>query len=740
MSRTFIAHSALGDELQFRAMSGDEKISTLFEFRVDLLSQTQGISAKDMLGTDFTVEADLTTEEDGPGTRYLSGMVTGFNFTGRNGDFYAYRAIVRPWLWLATRRVDHKIFQNKTVPEIVQEVLSRYGFTVENRLCRSYRKWDFCVQYGESDFNFVNRLLFHEGAYFYFQHRLGAHDLVLGDDIGSLWPLPNGPTTIPYYPSTRAAHIHGQDFIDTWSGIEDITSGKYLANDYDFTRPRAKLNTEKDFSGGYNQSNWDVFNWPGGYTQVNDDGLNYADARIEQITVHQQTITGSGIVRNIAPGYLFNLENYPDKSYNQQYIIESAHYAFTENIERSDGGGTDTSTTYRITFTAVPLSVSYRATPYVEKPRTHGPQTAVVVGPPGEEIWTDIYGRVKVQFFWDRYGKMDQNSSCWIRVSQTWAGGNYGTMHVPRIGQEVIVDFLNGDPDYPIITGRVYNAMQMPPWDLPANKTQSGIKTRSTQNGTPGDGFKNTPGTTNVIRFEDRKDHEQLWFHAQKDQLTEVENQEDKWVGADRNKTIDGNETNVIHKNRTETVDLDETITVHQNRTETVDWNEQVTIHQNQQHTVDINRKRNVGVNETVDIGSNQHLTVGSNRVKTVGLTETDTIGILQTETVGLANLDTVGLVRMSNVGILYDLNVGLMMKTLVGQTKSTNVGSEYSVTVGGKQGSSNITMTPTSIVLQVGKSKIVLNADGSIALNGQNIDIVGDEHIGVDSKRIDHN
>jgi type VI secretion system secreted protein VgrG len=562
MARTFTAYSALGDELQFRSMSGDEKISKLFKFKVKLLSQTQGISANTMLGTEMTVAVDLTTEVDGPGTRYLSGIVTGFQFIGRDGDWNAYLAILRPWLWLATRRTDYKIYQNKSVPEIVKEVLAPYGFTIEDRLCRSYRKWEFCVQFGESDFNFVNRLLFHEGAYFYIEHHLGSHSVVLGDDMGSLWPLPSGPTTIPYYPSTRAAHVHDQDFVDTVSGIGDITSGKYYANDYDFKNPKGKLDTQKDILVGYNEDDWQVFNWPGGYTIVNDDGMNYADARIEQLTVHQQTITGSGIVRNIAPGYLFNLEKYPDENYNKQYIIESAHYEFSENVQRSDGGGIDTATTYRITFSAVPFSVSYRATPYVEKPRTHGPQTAVVVGPPGEEIWTDIYGRVKVQFFWDRYGKMDQNSSCWIRVSQVWAGGNYGTMHVPRVGQEVIVDFLNGDPDYPIITGRVHNAMQMPPWELPANKTQSGIKTRSTPNGTPGDGAGRSPGTTNILRFEDKAGHEQLWVHAQKDQLTEVENNETKWVGANRNKTIDGNETNSIGVNQTSRVGHDRTTTI----------------------------------------------------------------------------------------------------------------------------------------------------------------------------------
>jgi type VI secretion system secreted protein VgrG len=268
----------------------------------------------------------------------------------------------------------------------------------------------------------------------------------------------------------------------------------------------------------------------------------------------------------------------------------------------------------------------------------------VVTGPAGEEIYTDEYGRVKVQFHWDRYGLRDENSSCWIRVSQTWAGANYGSMHIPRIGQEVIVDFLNGDPDYPIITGRVYNAMQTVPWDLPANKTMSGIKTHSSKGGASGDGLKNGPGDANVLRFEDKAGQEQLWLHAQKDQLTEVEHDEDKWVGNDRRKTVDGHETNVIHKNRTETVDWNETITVHKNRTETVDWNETLTVHKNRDKTID--------KNETDVIKKKWDITVGQIRMEKVGLLSTFNVGLVHSENVGLLHSSIVGGKRIEVSGV----------------------------------------------------------------------------------------
>jgi type VI secretion system secreted protein VgrG len=734
MSHTFIAHSVLGDQLQFRALTGYEQMGQLFEFRVRLLSEEAGVSANDLLGTDMSIEIDLTTVVDGTGTRYLSGQVTAFAFVGRDGDYYAYEAVLRPWLWLATRRTDFKIFQNMTVPEIVQEVLAPYGFVLENKLCNSYRTWDYCVQYGETDFNFISRLLEHEGAYYYFAHQMGSHSMVLADDIGSHSPLPNGPETIPYYSDRGVAVVHDEDYIDYWQALKDVTSGRYAADDYDFTKPRALLDTHQAQPGGYSQDSFEVYNWPGGYTEMGD-GQNYARIRMEQIDAESQTGQGRGNARNLAPGYTFSLSKYPDDQYNTQYLIESSRYDFTENVQRSSGTGgsgtgatptgTDTPTTYRLGFTAVPTSVHYRVTPHTQKPRTLGPQTAVVVGPAGEEIWTDEYGRIKVQFQWDRYGQNDENSSCWIRVNQAWAGANYGFVSLPRIGQEVIVDFLNGDPDYPIVTGRVYNADQMPPWDLPANKTQSGIKSYTSKNGTPGHGMSNSAGTANALRFEDMEGQEQLWLHAQKDQLIEVENNEDKWVGNDRTKTIDGNETNTIHKNRDERVDLDEAVSIGDNQQHDVGINQQL--------TVGNNRARLVGVNEVVGIGNLQALEVGTMRLQDVGVMEADSIGTLRADTTGVVNADTTGLVKMLNSGLAYAVNVGVLMLTDVGAVQMNNIGAAQMNDIGAGQlnfigavqltaiGDSGLVMTGdlyailTDKFMAIGNSAVILQCGGSM-------------------------
>ncbi|MET3440044.1 type VI secretion system secreted protein VgrG [Variovorax paradoxus] len=565
----------MNDRLLFRAMSGEERISTLFEYRVRLVGDA-AVSAKAMLGQDMSVEVNLASASGDSGARFVSGQVTQFSYVGKDdGDMHVHEAVLRPWLWYASRRSNFKIFQFRTVPEILQEVLAPYGFDIDVKLVGSYRNWDYCVQYGETDFNFVSRLMELEGIYYFFSHRKGSHSLVLCDAMDSHANLPAGPARIPYHAGVLAAQIPEQDFIDTLSHSEDIASGHFAADDYDFMKPNAEIDTLRQSPAGHSRDSYEMYEWPGGYTEVGD-GENYARVRVEQQAARRELLQGRGNLRHMAPGYFFELTRHPLEAENRRHLIEAVTCDFQENALRTDGADgaayaeATGNTSYRQTFEVLPDSAIYRTPRVTPKPRTTGPQTAVVVGPAGEEIYTDQYGRIKVQFQWDRYGKMDENSSCWIRVSQTWAGGNFGTMHVPRIGQEVIVDFINGDPDRPIVTGRVYNAMQMPPWDLPANKTQSGTLTRSSQGG--------SPDAANAIRFEDKAGAEQLWLHAQKDQLTEVENDETKWVGNDRTKTIDGNETSTIHKNRTETVDMAETITIGGSRTRTVKGSDTVLV------------------------------------------------------------------------------------------------------------------------------------------------------------------
>lgn len=501
MNRRVTIETPLGDQLKFRQLQGTEEISQLFTLDVDLLSESKSIDPKALLGKNATV----VVETEGGGKRYIDGIVTRFGMQGQDHRMFSYRARLSPWLWLATRKSDFKIFQNKTVPEIIEEVLAKYGHPLDKKLNRSYRTWDYCVQYNETDCQFVSRLMEHEGIYYYHQHSAGQHVLTLADDIvASHSPLP-GAASIPFYPPEKAA-ISDRECVSAWELAEEIKSGRHYNDDYDFKKPKADLSNMRKDPPGHAHDSHEIYEWPGGYTEYGD-GEAYVRVRLQENLTKQSVVQGKSNCRALTPGYTFNLENYPRGDQNQQYLITSVQYHFQENPEVSSVAKPTPKTTkdeigsiQRLVLKAQPTSLPFTPARVTPKPRSQGPQTAVVVGPPGEEIWTDKFGRVKVQFHWDRIGAMDENSSCWIRVSHPWAGARYGGIFTPRIGQEVIVDFLNGDPDYPIITGRVYNADQMPPWELPKHKTQSGFQTNWSKGG----------GGKHMLRFEDQKGIEHI--------------------------------------------------------------------------------------------------------------------------------------------------------------------------------------------------------------------------------------
>ncbi|TDF24533.1 type VI secretion system tip protein VgrG, partial [Delftia tsuruhatensis] len=678
MTRRVTIHTPLGDELHFRELRGQENISQLFSLDVEMLSENESIDPKALLGKNATIEI----ETQGGGRRFIDGIVTRFGMQGQDHRHYAYKARLSPWLWLATRKSDFRIFQNLNVPDIIEQVLGVYGHPMQRKLTRAYRSWDYCVQYNESDCDFVSRLMEHEGIYYFFEHASGQHTLVLCDDIiASHGALPGGES-IPFYPPEKAA-AGDQENIHAWQLEQEIKPGRHYIDDYDFKKPRAELSHMRRDPPGHAHDGHETYEWPGGYTEYGD-GDAYIRVRLKQGLTGHSRVRGQSCHRALATGYTFSLYNYPRGDQNRQYLITGLSYHLKENPRVSavapgaKGSAAEDGSFQRYELQAQPTSLAFTPPRTTPKPRTTGPQTAVVVGPAGEEIWTDEYGRIKVQFHWDRLGSKDQNSSCWIRVATNWAGPGFGAISIPRIGHEVVVDFLNGDPDYPIVTGCVYNAANMPPWALPANATQSGIKTRSSKGGAAGAGMKNGPGDANAIRFEDKAGAEQLWLHAQKDQLTEVENDEDKWVGNDRRKTIDRDETSVIHRDRTETVDRDETITVHNNRTERVDHNEKISI----------------GDNRNEDVGIDENISIGKNRSKTIGKTETDkigqnwhvTVGLLKTQTIGMAYMQNVGGMKMMNIGVNYMENIGVAMQTHVGMNQSLTVGQERQVKVGSKQ------------------------------------------------------
>ena len=562
----------LGSAVWFRQMTGTEALSVPFEFDIVLHSEskTLSLSANAILGKGVTMKV----ETESGGVRPIHGLCTRFASAGREGDHLVYTAKLRPWLWIASRRTNCKIFQFKTVPEIVTEVLGEYPYLLTKKLTKTYRPWDYCVQYQESDMNFVMRLMEHEGIYFYFDHAVGSHTMVLADDMSCHSPLPEKASI--EYVGADAATTDMEEHIDSWLVRGEVDSGKFFTDDYDFEHPKADLKVISNNPMPHTHAEHEHYEWPGGYVK-HADGENYAKAGLEMLEAEHERCQGNTNVRTMAPGYRFTMTRCPRPDQNREYLAVATTYFFRDNARLSTGSG-EGDADWSIMVTTQPTTLPYRPQLLTPKPRTHGPQTALVVGPAGEEIYTDKYSRVKVQFYWDRVGKKNENSSCWIRVATPWAGEKWGMIHIPRIGHEVVVDFLGGDPDYPLITGSVYNADLMPPYALPANMTASGVKSRSTKGGTATD--------FNEIRMEDKKHQEQLYVHAQRnldtvveadesrivghDRSTRIGHDDDRFVGHDDRHVIEGNQTVQIEKDHNTTVGGEQNNTVAKDQTNVV--------------------------------------------------------------------------------------------------------------------------------------------------------------------------
>ncbi|EOE5487330.1 type VI secretion system Vgr family protein [Cronobacter sakazakii] len=699
--------------LLFWKLSGREALSEPFMFTLTLLGTDARADRSALLGQPVTVtiptQALMTP-------RYLNGKVTrvAVSAVELSGTRYAaYELTVEPDLWPMQRDRNLRIFQGQTVPQIVKTLLGESRVNMEERLSGSYRVWEYCVQYQESSLDFISRLLELEGIAYHFRHEQDRHTLVLTDAPGQYEPFP-GYETIPYH-VTPSGGSTDEEGISQWALEDSVTPGIYSLDDYDFRKPNAWLFQARQNPLSPQPGSIDVYDWPGRFVE-HGHGEFYARIRQERWQVEHRQTQGTATALGIAPGHTFVLRNAPFFGDNGEYLTTVAHYRFEENRYAS---GPDSNTLHEIRFEVIPADVPYRPAQKTPWPRTYGPQTAKVVGPQGESIWTDKYGRVKVKFHWDRLGKGDDTSSSWVRVSSAWAGQGFGGVQIPRVGDEVVVDFINGDPDRPLITGRVYNEASMPPWALPAAATQMGFLSRSK------DG---SPDNANALRFEDKAGEEQVWLHAEKNMDTEIENDETHSVGSNRTKTIGANETTTVKKNRTETVVENETITVHQNRTETVDGNETITIHSNRTETVD--------QNEDVRIGQNQSVTV--NGAQTLRVDKT------KTETIALASMLNVGLAQNTNIGAAYVLNVGAGWMTNVGAMQMHNVALKYSVNSGKdlslSAGTTADFRAEDKITLVCGESMIVLEQNGTITLSANKIKMVGEKVIDIDGTEININ
>ena len=546
--------SPLGpDVLLLNEMGGDEELGRLFSYELQLNSLDANIDLNQLLGKPMSVSLQLA---DG-GERYFHGLVARCSQNIDQGQFASYQVTLRPWLWLLSRTSDCRIFQNLSIPQIIKQVFRDLGFSdFEDALSRPYREWEYCVQYRETSFDFVSRLMEQEGIYYFFRHEQDRHVLVLADAYGAHTSVP-GYASIPYYPKDEQQRE--RDHMHNWHLVQQVQPGSLELNDYDFQRPSASIDVRSAMPRPHTAGDYPLYDYPGTYVK-SEDGEHYARTRIEALqTLHEQ-VEFSGNARGLGSGHLFSLTGFSRRDQNREYLILGARYYITQ--ERLESGGGAASAQFDSSLTCIDAQQSFRPLANTHRPIVKGPQTALVVGPKGEEIWTDQYGRVKVHFYWDRHDQSNENSSCWIRVSQSWAGKNWGSMQIPRIGQEVIVSFLEGDPDRPIITGRVYNAEQTVPYDLPENATQSGMKSRSSKGG--------SPANFNEIRMEDKKGLEQLYIHAERNQDIVVEVDESHSVGHDRNKSIGHNETVTIGNNRLRIVKQEDVLSVGQKKTDSI--------------------------------------------------------------------------------------------------------------------------------------------------------------------------
>ena len=608
--------SPLGkDTLLLHSFSGHEGMSQLFHFSADFLSENHSISFKDIVGKQVT----LQVQHHGDDQRHWNGFVSRFACVGGDNRFSYYRAEIVPWVWFLTRTADCQIFQQKTIPEIIKKVFQDHGFQdFQDRTQGSYPQREYVVQYRETAFNFVSRLMEEYGIFYFFEHDQNTHKLIFADK-----PQVHKNCPVQYkvrFNYTPGATVLHEDVVDNWGAEQELRPGKYALTDYNFQTPNtslmANVQTVAEIGGN---TKYEIYDYPGIHTKKSE-GDTTTKVRMEEEEALHHLVTGSGNCRSFASGYKFHLDEHSRPDMNGDFLLTEVTHSASVGDSYS-GSGAGSQETYTNHFTCIPFAVPYRPQRVTPKPIVQGPQTAVVVGPAGEEIYPDKYGRVKVQFFWDRLGKKDENSSCWVRVSQPWAGKNWGSINIPRIGQEVIVEFLEGDPDRPIITGRVYNDEQMPPYALPDNMTRTTFLSRSTKGG----GSSNF----NELRFEDKKGSEQIFLNAEKDMDHRVENQSREYIGNDRSLIVHANQRELVDADKHghvkgthfEKIDGDMSLQVGAKQMEKVGADKSIEVDGDQKEKIVGNVSLQVGQDQKEQVGGNVSLQVGQSRNEKVGMT-----------------------------------------------------------------------------------------------------------------------
>lgn len=685
----YTVHAPHGIEATFRTLRGEERFGEPFRYIVEVQIEASGVvpSAADLIGYPIGVEI----YKDDSYKRCFHGLISRFIHTGTNGGYRKYEIEFRPHLWFLSHTQNSVIYQNQTVKQIIEKVLkTKNGISaIRFNLNGTYSAFEYCVQYRESDLDFINRLCEEEGIYYYITHEASSHTIVFTDD-GSTHPAMNGESIL-----FRDASIVGsEDQVYSWDRMYSIQANAFVLRDYDYNKPRANLQVNLSGNRTHALSSFEKYDYPGAYSET-ADGRRYVKFQNEQAQVEHLQIHGIARTHRISTGMTFELQEHETSSENAKYTVIGTEIEVTSGeVDRFTSGSENK---FNVKFVAIPNTSTFRLPRRTPSPIIAGPQTAVVVGKSGEEIWTDSLGRIKVQFPWDRVGTNDENSSCWIRVSQTWAGKTWGAMHIPRIGQEVIVEFLEGDPNRPIVTGRVYNADQTVPYQLPDNATQSGLKSRSTPNG---DG-----ATFNELRFEDKKGEEEIYFHAEKNFTRIVENNDSLKVGFEKKDA--GNQTIDVYKDQVVNIGTDEsqgsqTLVVWKDQTQTIKTGNRTTEVSKGNNTLTVSEGNRVATiqkgNDTLTISEGGHTVTVSKGNQTIQVGEGDqTIDITQ----GTCNI---------------------------------TAGTKIILTVGG----SSITIESSKITLK--SSQIILDADMKVELTASTTNVSGSSNVKIQGGMVEIN
>ncbi|AOM40236.1 type VI secretion system Vgr family protein [Xenorhabdus hominickii] len=607
MERKFIVHTSLpGKSLYFKSLTGTEKLSEAYEFEVQLFSEKRLSDPISLHNTTLTVEINSKSAPK----RYLSGFIEKIAyapFYQYDNRLYLYTATVRPKLWELKQRVGYSIWQDKTVPDIIATVLNNANIPFENQLIEKYRTWEYCAKHNETDFDFIHRLMEHEGIYYYFKHDMGSHTLILVDTPQSHEPM-LGYKNIKYINAHRSLKEHLIEHIYNWNVCSVTIPNSYSLDDYDFRKPRAKLYTAAQTPAS-SIDDTEIFIWPGRYVK-SEQGQFYARVRQQASEAKSELIDGKGNVLGMAPGHIFTLllPNNIKGDDHGDYLITGAHYSFYETSYNSsfiddlvDDLFDNNQDKNLVQFDAIPANTPWKPSAVTPWPKVMGLETAVVTGPKDKHIWTDKYGRIKVKFRWDKDDKKDDTRSCWIRVATPWAGWRYGSVCIPRVGEEVIISFVNGDPDKPLVIGSTYNNENMPPWELPKHETRVGI-------------MSNTKGgkhdQANYLFLDDEPDKELFDLHAERDMNISVEK--------DKKVTIDGDRTTEIKKQQKDTVQGNANFSYKTNHETTIDGKDTLTVKDGQQETIKGGRKTTINGGDTYKLTGNLNAKIDGNWVQNI--------------------------------------------------------------------------------------------------------------------------